>query len=297
MKQRFVDWNPSRNSLLLLGAIEFILEDYEAQGYKLTLRQLYYQMVTRNAIANDPKSYSSLGDLVSRARLAGLIDWDMIEDRSRVLRRQTCWGSPEEIVSAAAETYHVDHWRGQRQLVEVWCEKDAVSNILAPVCRELDVAFIANRGYTSQSAMYAAYLRFQAAAVDGRDQWIIYFGDHDPSGMDMARDIEARMMIFNPEGFCGVERVALNMDQVEHYQPPENPAKVSDSRSAGYIAEYGESSWELDALEPSVLSELVMQAVAAHVQPTVMRAVKNFEKKERLRILEVGKALTKEERE
>ena len=91
---------------------------------------------------------------------------------------------------------------------------------------------------------------------------ILHLGDHDPSGMDMTRDIQDRMDLFVGQGrSIEVKRLALNMDQVEEHSPPPNPAKITDSRAQAYIEEYGDNSWELDALEPRVLVDLVDEAI------------------------------------
>jgi hypothetical protein len=108
-----------------------IIEDYTAQGFTLTLRQLYYQFVARDLIPNRQSEYKRLGSIINDARLAGLIDWDMIEDRTRNVRKVSAWESPQEIVSAIAEQYKEDLWAGQSQRVEVWIEKDALVGVVA----------------------------------------------------------------------------------------------------------------------------------------------------------------------
>jgi hypothetical protein len=90
----------------------------------------------------------------------------------------------------------------------------------------------------------------------GQEPLIIHLGDHDPSGIDMTRDNRDRLGMFAQHN-VEVIRLALNMDQVEQYTPPPNPAKTTDSRAKDYIAAYGTSSWELDALEPRVINELL----------------------------------------
>jgi hypothetical protein len=276
MNEKFISWRPTGKSKALLSKINEVLELYRQQGYRLTLRQLYYQLVSRDYIPNNVKSYATTGDLVSNARLSGIIDWDMIEDRVRVAQARQHWNSPAEILGAAANSYYRDHWANQKIHLEVWCEKDAVSNILQPVCSKYDVIFMANRGYSSSSAMYDAYRRFRHASALEQKNIIIYFGDHDPSGIDMTRDVQDRIGLFlygeqegedgkNSWPFDGVEREALNMDQIEKYDPPENPAKVTDSRYNAYVERFGLSSWELDALEPSVLSGLVEEAIKRHI--------------------------------
>ena len=295
MIERFIDWRPAGKSKVLLAKVGEIIHSYRQQGYTLTLRQLYYQMVSRDYIPNSIKSYSNMGNLVSNARLAGIIDWDMIEDRVRVAQARQHWEDPESILLAASQSYYRDHWEDQPEYVEVWCEKDAVSNILQPVCSKYDVTFMANRGYSSQSAMYEAYHRLESKMDDGKSVFIIYFGDHDPSGIDMTRDIDDRMGLFlNGDihrAFGNIEREALNMDQVRKYNPPENPAKITDSRYKGYVIEYGESSWELDALEPSVLSDLVEKAILRHIDMDKFRDVDDVILKHKRIIENVAKHL------
>lgn len=154
--QKFIEHNFNRASLELISTANGILNEYRRMGYRLSLRQLYYQLVARDFIPNSVKSYKRIGGLVSDARLAGLLDWDMIEDRGRETIIPTAWTSPADIVRAAASQFRVDRWQGQPCHVEVMVEKDALSGILEPVCRDLHVRFTANKGYSSSSAMYEA---------------------------------------------------------------------------------------------------------------------------------------------
>jgi hypothetical protein len=225
-------------------------------GYDLTTRQVYYQLVAKDLIPNNPKSYNRLKSIVSDGRLAGLIDWDMIVDRTRGVVIPSHWDSPADIVEAAAQSFRIDKWEDQPYHVEVMVEKQALEGVLIPVCRDLDIPFTANRGYSSSSAMYRAGKRLARAARDGKDIFILYLGDHDPSGMDMDRDIIERLEMFSYRSIA-FRRLALLMDQIEQMDIPENPAKTTDSRSKGYIAEFGNASWELDAMEPQQLAEVV----------------------------------------
>ncbi len=247
-------------SLLKIKQANEIIKDYRAQGFILTLRQLYYQFVRRNWLVNTEKSYDNLGALMTDARIAGLVDWDAIEDRTRSLKSNNHWDSPNQIVSACANQFMVDRWAGQDYRVEVWIEKEALAGVFARVCERLDVPYFSCRGYGSASEMWRAGCRLKNYMEDGKRPVILHFGDHDPSGMDMTRDITDRLAMF-AEDDIEVIRVALNMDQVEEHSPPPNPAKVTDSRAAGYIELYGNFSWELDALEPSMLMELVEENV------------------------------------
>lgn len=244
----------------LVEKANVIIEEYKQQGFELTLRQLYYQFVSRDFIPNNMRAYKNLGDVVNDARLAGLIDWEAIVDRTRNLVSMAHWENPAEIVEACARQFRLDKWSAQPRRVEVWIEKDALVGVIEGICKELDVAYFSCRGYTSQSEMWSAAMRLKDYYRAGQPPKIFHLGDHDPSGKDMSRDILARL-----NEFAGVtielERLALNMDQITQYNPPPNPTKMSDSRAEDYKEEFGESSWELDALEPAVIAELIRNAV------------------------------------
>jgi hypothetical protein len=250
----------ARKSLRLVEQANDIIAEYQRQGYSLTLRQLYYQFVSRDIIPNNMQAYKQLGNVVNDARLAGLIDWQAIEDRTRNLHTLPEWSSPASIIEVCASTFRIDKWATQPRRVECWIEKEALAGVFERVCDELQVPMFACRGYTSQSEMWVAGQRLRRHRNNGQVPLIIHFGDHDPSGVDMTRDIRERLETFM--GGVEVDRLALNMDQVEQYQPPPNPAKLTDSRSTAYVQEFGDESWELDALEPAVLAQLVRDAVA-----------------------------------
>ena len=280
----YVERNFASSSLQLIEQANAIMAEYEAQGFDLTLRQLYYQFVARdtfpddrtwrwtgskwvrdeNGTKNATPNYKWLGSIVNDARLAGLIDWDTIVDRTRKLESEPHWKNPSVIVEACADHFRVDMWKTQTYRPEVWIEKDALTGVISGVCEEYDVPYFSCRGYTSQSEMWSAARRLNTYARKRQRAHIIHLGDHDPSGIDMTRDIIDRLGLFMKHHGCRpatVSRIALNMDQVEQYGPPPNPAKLSDSRARDYVEKWGSDSWELDALEPTVLSELVKEAI------------------------------------
>ena len=252
----YVEKNFRESSLAIVAQANEIIEEYTAQGFDLTLRQLYYQFVSRDLISNIQKEYKRLGSIINDARLAGLIDWDSLVDRTRNLQSLAHWTSPSQIVNSCASQYRIDRWEGQPIRPEVWIEKDALLGVISEVCEKLDVPYFSCRGYTSQSEMWGAAQRTEQYE---QPTLIIHLGDHDPSGIDMTRDIRDRLAMFM--GGLEVKRIALNMDQVDKYTPPPNPAKLTDSRIGAYIAEFGEESWELDALEPQVLVDLVEKTI------------------------------------
>ena len=257
----YIEKNFRRATLDQIDTANVIIEEYAAQGFDLTLRQLYYQMVARGYIENSERSYKNFGNVIDDGRLAGRIDWDRIVDRTRNLRGNSHFRDPAQIMQAALNSYRIDKWARQPYRAEVWVEKDALIGIVETVCRRLDVPFFACRGYTSQSEMWGAGQRLERWKRQGQTPILLYLGDHDPSGIDMTRDVIDRLTLF--AGGMQVDRLALNWDQVEHFNPPPNPTKLTDSRAEGYIAEFGLSSWELDALDPATLAGLIETAVTS----------------------------------
>jgi hypothetical protein len=256
----------SESSLTTIDSANTIIEEYQAQGYVLTLRQLYYQFVARGWLANRQSEYKRLGSIVNDGRLAGLIDWNAIEDRTRSLRELGHWAGPEEIVQVAAASFRISRWATQPVAVEVWVEKDALLGVLEGVCNRFDVPYFACRGYVSQSEQWRAARRIQQRWRERKQATVVlHLGDHDPSGIDMTRDLADRFRLLGARR-VDVQRIALNMDQIEELSPPPNPAKLTDSRCRGYIEQYGNESWELDALEPSYLDELVSRFIGRNIR-------------------------------
>jgi hypothetical protein len=264
-----------------------IIVEYRGKGYELTLRQLYYQFVSRDFIPNNVREYKNLGEVINDGRLAGRIDWLAIVDLTRNLEILAHWDSPSDIIETVARQYRIDKWATQTFRVEVWIEKDAVSNIVGPVCQSLDVPFFSCRGYTSQSEMWKAAQRLKGHSLRGQIPYIIHLGDHDPSGKDMTRDIIDRLTEFSGQSI-EVNRVALNMNQIEEYSPPPNPAKLTDSRATAYIAEFGDESWELDALTPEVMSKLIEDTVSEVRNADKWEKAQGREDKEKEQLQEVS---------
>lgn len=266
---KYINKNFSGKSQGLIVKASEIIEEYRDQGFSLTLRQLYYQFVARDLVENTQRSYKRLGDVLNNARLAGYIDWNAIVDRTRNLKAVSHWEGPAEMVETCVEQFSTDKWETQPCRVEVWIEKDALIGVIERVCKSNDVPYFSCRGYNSQSEMWRASQRLKNYYVDyGQNPIILHLGDHDPSGKDMTRDTDDRLYLFtgpndDDESMITVKRIALNMDQIEHYNPPPNPAKVTDSRARAYIEKYGHESWELDALEPSVMEELIQGEIDA----------------------------------
>lgn len=270
----------------LIAAANEIIKGFQAQGYDLTLRQLYYQFVTRNLIENKQTEYKRLGEIISQARRAGLIDWNAIVDRTRGLRGPQTWGSPQEIVQACAASFRLDPWATQATYAEVWFEKDALAGVFQRATLDYRLPYFSCRGYASDSEVWSAAQRLAREAATRRQSGrrprlvVLHFGDHDPSGLDMTRDVGDRLALFGAPG-VQVRRMALTMDQVEEYHPPPNPAKEADSRFEDYQTKYGNASWELDALPPTVLTSLVNDTVIGLIDHQAWKSTLAAEAKDR----------------
>jgi hypothetical protein len=207
--------------------------------------------------------------------MCGLVDWNAIEDRLRRPESPAAWDSPAAALESLASQYEKPRQEGQETYVEVWVEKDALSGVLSRVTEKYHIPILVNRGYSSASAMFEAYKRFLLANRRRQKIRIIYLGDYDPSGIDMIRDVEDRIREFfqrNKVDFQ-VLPVALTRAQINQYDPPENPAKVSDSRYNKFAAEHGESSWEVDALRPEVLDQILTDAIEELIDVDMYEAV------------------------
>lgn len=276
MKQVYEITNFHPHNLALIDQFNSIIDEYIDAGYRLTIRQLYYQMVARdlfgadrrftwtgtkwlkdvNGTINADPNYKYLIKIVNHGRMSGLIDWDVIEDRTRSFEGRSRWNDGGEILRTVAETFHMDLWAGQQYRVYCAVEKEALEGICRRACYEYDVPIMAARGYPSVTVLREFALRdMEQARQENQTVIILHLGDHDPSGIDMSRDLESRLQLFG--GALDFRRIALNMDQIKKQKPPENPAKETDSRFAQYEEQFGDKCWELDALKPDFLVKLI----------------------------------------
>ena len=260
MKQKFREkLQLNKKNQAQLEIINEIIEEYADQGYVLTLRQLYYQLVSRDLIPNLKKEYAKLSGLLVKGRMGGVVDWNAIEDRTRIPYIPYSVDDIEDAIEDTINQYRLDRQGDQEGYIELWVEKDALSGVLKRITSKYHINLIVNKGYSSCSAMHDAYKRFKIQENQGKETHILYLGDHDPSGLDMIRDVEERLNEFGV--YPTVKQIGLTMEQIKEYNPPPNPAKITDPRGKWYVAEYGNVSWEVDALNPKILHELVKENV------------------------------------
>lgn len=243
----------------MIDLINAIINEYA--GIPLSVRQVYYQCVARGAIPNGADHYARIQGLINNARLAGEISWEAIEDRGRWLSGHTTYDSPLAAIKLLREKYKIDVWAEQPYRVEVHFEKAALEGVIGAICDDLRVNYFATKGYNSQSEQWKSGRRLASYIQKGQRPIVLHLADHDPAGIDMTRDTTDRLAMF--AGYpIQVIRIALTMNQIEAFNPPPFPAKETDTKAAAYVAQYGEDSWEMDALDPAAFKEIIEKAVS-----------------------------------
>lgn len=301
MKIKYREPKLSKSNKIRLEQINSIIAEYQRDGYVLTLRQLYYQLVSRDIIPNDQKEYAKLSTVLKEGRMGGIVDWNAIEDRLRRPSKPSSWESPAQIVQGCISQYELDHMDGQDTYIEVWVEKDALSGVLSRVTEKYHIPIMVNRGYSSASAMHDSYKRIYEKLHGGNGDCsravVLYLGDYDPSGIDMIRDVDDRLKEF-AESFYPewefdfkIEPIALTRQQIQAYNPPPNPAKRTDPRAKNYIEEHGKTSWEVDALPPKVLNEVLEDAILFYLDTSLYDEVLKNEEIDRNRLKRLIKHL------
>ena len=281
MKEKYREVTFHKESKVILAQLLDIVDEYATQEIKLTLRQLYYQLVARGFIENKEREYKKISRILKRARYGGVVDWESIEDRSRTPKIPYHFESIPDFIKRMMYSFKRDRWDGQDYYLELMTEKDALSSVLSPIVHEkYHMGFNVVHGYSSITSIYDMSKRFMEALNAGKKGVLLYVGDHDPSGLDMVRDVRGRLSELLRYVPVDVIPVALTMDQIHEFNPPPNPAKITDSRAKSYIEQYGAASWEVDALRPDVLIRFVEEAILGYLDVGIMNEVVKREQKQ-----------------
>lgn len=244
------------------AAIMMVCEEYDS----LTVRQLYYQLVSRGIIEKTEAAYKNL--TVKRSvelRKEGLIRYGKFSDATRWQRRPTTYRDIEDLLLDAAKSYRKSIWQESDQYVEVWCEKDALSGIIYDVTEQYDIPLMSARGYSSLSFLHSAACEIKYHHAMGKDVCLYHLGDFDPSGQDAARAIKETLRDMARVPFDFVQ-LAVTPDQIDWYELPERPTKKSDSRAK----EWEGGSVELDAINPNDLRKIVRDALDSHIDENLL---------------------------
>lgn len=235
----------------------------------LTLRQVYYQLVGKGYIENNKSQYGMLSNLLKWGRIDGYIAWDVIEDRVRKYRDNRGWDNQEQFVRQELNSflsgYKRDLMQSQDCYLEVWIEKDALATIFDRICGPHGISVVVCRGFSSIS--FLNDFKERLSWYQGKQPVMLYFGDFDPSGMEMLRAMEITLETeLNIQGIR-FKRIALLEDDIFKYELPNNPdaLKKTDSRAKKHVEQYGELAVELDALHPAILEQKIKDAIDSEI--------------------------------
>lgn len=240
----------------IIKAAYDVLEQY----HPMTLRQVYYQLVSKQIIENNQSKYQSLSNMLVEARQENIIPWEWIEDRVRQPQGVPMWSDLNDFLHTVRYAYRRNVWEDQPSYVEVWLEKDALSGIFSDITEEYGVTLVVGRGYNSWSAYKKAVDRFIKM---NKPVSILYFGDFDPSGEDIVRALKDSLhsLQVDPD----VEKIAIILEDIKEYNLPPNPTKKTDKRTAKFVKKNGDISVELDALPLPVLQGRIKTSIENHL--------------------------------
>lgn len=247
--------------------------------HPMTVRQVYYRLVSSQVIKNTRSQYQAVCNALRDARKEGIIPWEWIEDRLRRPRTISMWADLADFASTAVHAYRRNIWAEQPCYIECWLEKDALSGIFEDVLRPYGVTLNVGRGYDGWASIHNAAERYG----NGESVSVLYFGDFDPSGEDMVRSLRERLAFL--KSTPDIVKCALNPDDIERHSLPPDFVKASDTRSMAFIAKFGDLAVELDALPLSVLRARIMAEVESRMDLDALNRVRHLEEEERVRLI------------
>ncbi|AWN24203.1 hypothetical protein DKM44_13995 [Deinococcus irradiatisoli] len=273
-----------RSSPQELETLQNTLYLYARQNYPVTVRQLYYAMSVQGIVLKDEAGYDLVCRELVKMREAGTLPFHWIADNTRWQSRPVTYGGLEEMLAVTAQTYRRSLWLDSPVHVEVWLEKDALSGVLHRETERYDVPLMVTRGYTSLTFLNGSAL---ALAAQEKPSYIYYFGDHDPSGLDIPVKVEAGLRRYAPKAEIHFERVAVNPEQIAAWNLPSRPTKKSDSRSKNFEGE----SVEVDAIPPLQLRSITRACIERHLDQRRLSELERQEAQEREQLLEIAQMM------
>lgn len=265
-----------------IAAIEQAIVDTLRADHPQTVRGLFYQLVSQGAIEKTEAEYKgTIGRLCVRLRRQGRLPYSWLSDNTRWIRKPTTDTGMQAALQRTAECYRRDLWAEQDVYLEVWCEKDALAGVLVDVTGTYDVPLMVSRGFASVTYLYETG---QHIAEIGKPAHIYYFGDHDPSGLDIPKQVERGLREHAPEADIHFERVAVTEQQIVDWNLPTRPTKTTDFRSRGFHG----ASVDLDAVPAWRLRALVRECIEQHIDQAKLRITKLAEESERTILLKLA---------
>ena len=213
---------------------------------------------------NTKRSYKSLVDLLTRGRLESIIPWEAIDDRTRPITTWKVHQTPRAFMRAEIDRFLKGYYRNllqsQPHHIEIVCEKNTIEPIVRPVAAEFTIPLTSGRGYCSLPPRRAMAQRYQ---MSGKQKLILLLvSDFDPDGEQIAQSFARSMRDdFRIKKIHPI-KVALTAEQVEEYElPPVLSAKPTSTNYDRFVDKHGETVFELEALEPDTLQEIVRDAI------------------------------------
>lgn len=251
---------------LIIEETNRIIAEYTT---RLTIRQIYYRLVSKHIIHNTVSQYKYLDGLLVDARWNGQVKFSAIEDRTRAFlggdedleTPQECFDKWYGAFKNCYSYFDLPRWKDQEYYIEVWLEKQALQGLFQQVTEDLKVTLFPCRGYPSLTKLYEAAGRLIQEGGNKQVK-ILYFGDFDPSGEDILRQIQKDLTKFGVN--FEFEKIAILKEQIDEYEIPPFPAKTSDPRYEGFVAEHGDEAVELDAIDPKILQNIIRESVGSY---------------------------------
>jgi len=243
----------------------------------VTGRGVGYKLFTAGQIASmATNEMQRVYRLLKYAREQGILPWEWIVDETREIERVPTWANPQEYAECVARSYRRDFWDQQPVRVIVVSEKGTVRGVLKPVLDAYGVGFLAVHGFSSATMAYNL-----AQDDDGRDLIILYVGDFDPSGMFMSeQDLPNRFDKYDGD-HIRVRRIALTQYQASDLPSFPVTDKRKDPRYRWFVENHGDQCWELDAMDPNDLREIVTEAIQEQIEPDAWERCDRINRAER----------------
>jgi hypothetical protein len=243
--------------------------------HPMTVRQVFYRMVGDGVVGKTEAEYKgTVCRLLTLMRREGLIPYSWLADNTRWMRKDHTFSGLKAALHYTVAAYRRSLWDNQNAYVEVWLEKDALAGVVHDITNSYDVPLMVCRGYSSLSFLYSAA---EAIAEIGKPAHIYYFGDYDPSGVDISRVVEKELRGFAPDAEIHFNRMAVTSEQIATWNLPTRPTKKKDSRSK----KFGANSVELDAIPPAILREMVTSCITQHINTEAYNRMLIVEQAER----------------
>ena len=270
------DIKRTRRTKAVITGIRRAIHDILEKDNPQTVRQVFYALTVRGAIRKEEIEYQrTVVRLLAEMREAGKIPFEWITDNTRLMRKPASFTNLKSCLESTANFYRRNVWSNMPAYVEVWCEKDALAGVLVTETEVYDVPLMTSRGYSSLSFLHGAA---KTIAAKNKPTYIYHFGDHDPSGVDAARDIEDKLKRYAPDAEIHFERVAVTLMQIAEWDLPARPTKMKDTRAKKFGSP---TSVELDAIPAVKLRELVRGCIERHVDQKQLEFLKTTETSER----------------